>query len=82
MIYRDSRGDDWLISDMKTAKLSNVYKSTKAKRRNLEKTRVLGEFKTVAHERQYNNLKALEYNLKQELMKRNPYGLEDLLHGN
>ncbi|ANO57612.1 hypothetical protein [Vibrio phage vB_VhaS-a] len=81
MFYRDSRGDEWKLSDMKVAKLSNVYRSTKKKRKNLEGSKVDGEFKTLAHERQYKQLTTLENGLKQELMKRNPFDLQGILHG-
>ncbi|QNJ59214.1 hypothetical protein [Vibrio phage vB_ValS_PJ32] len=79
--YRDSRGNEWLIQDMKTAKLANCYRSTLKKHKALKDAINCKGFANSAQERRLKELELTRASLKAELVIRNPFNLEGILNG-
>lgn len=79
--YRDSRGTEWKIAEMKTAKLANVYNATATKLKNLENAVNCKGYANPAQERKITQHKQMLASLKAELVYRNPFDLEGILNG-
>ncbi|WYC17964.1 hypothetical protein [Vibrio phage vB_VneS_J26] len=80
-IYRDSRGDEWIIADMKTAKVASIYKANAKKLDTLQRAINCKGYANPAQERKQRELKKLVGALKAELVLRNPFDLEGILNG-
>lgn len=80
-VYRDSRGNEWKIAEMKTAKLANVYNATAKKVKNLENAVNCKGYANPAQERKITQHKQMLASLKAELVYRNPFDLEGILNG-
>ncbi|AEH21907.1 VHS1094 protein [Vibrio phage 1] len=79
--YRDSRGNDLLIAEMKTAKVASIYKANAKKLKALENAVNCKGYANPAQERKQKELTKIVAAFKAELILRNPFNLEGILNG-
>jgi len=79
--YRDSRGQEWKISEMKTAKLAAAFNKVSRTHKTLVRAINVKGYANPAQERKQVQLAEVKAALKAELVLRNPFDLEGILNG-
>ncbi|AUR95922.1 hypothetical protein NVP1215B_004 [Vibrio phage 1.215.B._10N.222.54.F7] len=80
--YRDSKGEEHLIAEMKTAKLTKAYQSNFAKLKTVKRAIKVKGYANPVQERRVKELDLVVKSLKAELVIRNPFDLDGILnHG-
>lgn len=79
--YRDSRGQEWKISEMKTAKLAAAFNKVSKTHNTLVSAINVKGYANPAQERKLEQITQVRAALKAELVLRNPFDLEGILNG-